>query len=302
MNNQIAYTIGSKSLVVFLPNSGPKTVSKDHPLYQKVEDYILGTKVEDFDPEVLEGMLSRTKKFVSWSNNSGLSITNGVISYNGQKIHNGLTKRILSLMDQNKETSPLVNFLDNLMKNPSRTSVNELYLFLEHNDLPITPDGCFLAYKKVKDNYFDCHSGTIDNSVGQKPSMPRNEVDDRRENTCSQGLHFCSYSYLAHFQGARVVVLKINPADVVSIPSDYNNAKGRCSTYEVIAEIPLETLQEDNILEKPQDPYGEEFFNEYLENTENYDDLYGCFEDEDDTYDYFEDEDDQEDNEVVILF
>ena len=32
------------------------------------------------------------------------------------------------------------------------------------------------------------------------------------------------------------MILKINPANVVSIPSDYDNAKGRCCEYEVIAE------------------------------------------------------------------
>ena len=33
------------------------------------------------------------------------------------------------------------------------------------------------------------------------------------------------------------MILKINPADVVSVPNDYNGAKGRCSKYEVIAEV-----------------------------------------------------------------
>ena len=33
------------------------------------------------------------------------------------------------------------------------------------------------------------------------------------------------------------MILKINPADVVSIPTDYNGAKGRCCKYEVIAQV-----------------------------------------------------------------
>ena len=33
------------------------------------------------------------------------------------------------------------------------------------------------------------------------------------------------------------MILKIDPADVVSIPTDYNGAKGRCAKYEVIAEV-----------------------------------------------------------------
>jgi hypothetical protein len=71
--------------------------------------------------------------------------------------------------------------------------------------------------------------------------MERNAVDDNKDVTCSAGLHFCSRSYLDHFGGDRIMILKINPADVVSIPSDYNDAKGRACRYEVIGELEGET-------------------------------------------------------------
>jgi hypothetical protein len=134
---------------------------------------------------------------------------------------------------------PLVAFMENLMTNPSKRAVDELYGFLEKNSLPITPDGHFLAYKKVRQNYFDCHTGKMDNSVGKVVEMERNEVDDNKDQTCSAGLHFCSQEYLPHFGGgdSRVVIVKINPRDVVSIPVDYNNAKGRACRYEVIGEV-----------------------------------------------------------------
>jgi hypothetical protein len=131
----------------------------------------------------------------------------------------------------------MASFMENLMSNSSKRAVDELYGFLEKNNLPITPDGHFLAYKRVRDNYFDVHSGTMDNSVGKIVEMERNEVDDNKDRTCSAGLHFCSHSYLGHFGGDRVVIVKINPRDVVSIPSDYNDSKGRACRYEVIGEV-----------------------------------------------------------------
>jgi hypothetical protein len=67
--------------------------------------------------------------------------------------------------------------------------------------------------------------------------MERHEVNDNKDITCSSGLHFCGMSYLSHFGGERTVIVKINPADVVSIPSDYNEAKGRACRYEVIGEL-----------------------------------------------------------------
>ena len=76
------------------------------------------------------------------------------------------------------------------------------------------------------------------NMVGDVVVQKRNEVDDIRDNVCSNGLHFCSLSYIPKYHGGtgRVMIVKINPADVVSIPSDYDNAKGRCCKYTVIGE------------------------------------------------------------------
>jgi hypothetical protein len=108
---------------------------------------------------------------------------------------------------------------------------------LEKNNLPITSDGHFLAYKKVRKDFKDCHTGTMDNSVGKIVEMERHEVDDNANNTCSNGLHFCSKEYLNHFGGERTVIVKINPADVVSIPTDYDFSKGRACRYEVIGEL-----------------------------------------------------------------
>jgi hypothetical protein len=127
--------------------------------------------------------------------------------------------------------------MHNLHKNPSKRAVEELYGFLEKGALPITPDGYFLAYKKVRANYMDCHTGTISNHVGAVVEMERNEVDDDKDRTCSAGLHFCSQEYLKSFGGERTMILKIDPKDVVSIPSDYNDSKGRTCRYEVIGEL-----------------------------------------------------------------
>ena len=170
--------------------------------------------------------------------NGSITVNDGVVRYKNTELHNSLTKRMLSMMREGFDVAPLAAFLENLMSNPSATAVNELYGFLESNDLPITPDGHFLAYKKVREDYKDYHTNTFDNSVGQVLEMPRNQVDDKRDNTCSTGFHFCSLEYLGAFHGGsgRVVILKINPRDVVSIPSDYNNSKGRACIYTVVGE------------------------------------------------------------------
>lgn len=160
------------------------------------------------------------------------------VYYNGEQVHGNLARRITAMVKEGFSVQPLLLFLDNLMENPSKRAVDELYGFLESARLPITDDGHFLAYKSVRQDFKDHHSGTMDNSVGQVVQMERNRVDEDKDRTCSYGLHFAAHQYAEGFgRGGRMVVLKINPKDVVAIPSDYNNQKGRCCRYEVIEEV-----------------------------------------------------------------
>lgn len=217
--------------VVIVIDGTPHTINKTHMTYNKVVEAI---KAGLWDQ--VKQLINPVKVLVNYSRGN-LSIVNGELFWKGQPFHNALATRIVQMLEDGFNIDPMVNFMNNLMQNPSKRAVDELYGFLEKNSLPITPDGHFLAYKKVRGDYKDCHTGTMDNSVGRVVSMERNMVDDNRDNTCSTGLHFCSHSYLSSFGGERVVIVKINPADVVSIPSDYNNAKGRTCRYEVIGEV-----------------------------------------------------------------
>jgi hypothetical protein len=60
-----------------------------------------------------------------------------------------LQKRIMSFLDDELPIDALIKFWENCQLNPEFRAIEELYLFLEHNGLPITDDGCFIAYKKV---------------------------------------------------------------------------------------------------------------------------------------------------------
>ena len=177
-----------------------------------------------------------------------VQVEGGIVYLDSQALHNTLTDRMIQMLDDGFDIGPLSNFLANLMDNPSFRAVTELYDFMEASDLPITEDGYFIAYKRVRNDYYDIYSGTMDNSIGAVVEMPRNAVDEDKDRTCSSGLHFCSRSYLRSYGTGydnRTVIVKINPRDVVSIPSDYGNAKGRTCRYVVIGE--LEHGAEDNI-------------------------------------------------------
>lgn len=253
------YMIQGNNIVVVI-GTQPHTINKTHVAYEKVKEAIRtgnwDTVKKIIDPE----------KVVLDYGNGRIAVQGEKLFWDGHEMHNALSRRMIQMLQEDFPIEPLAKFMENLQENPSFRAVNELYGFLENNSLPITPDGHFLAYKKVRDDFMDVHSGTVMNkpayaltddekaampvTSGKKKevtvavengvtvvSMPRNMVNDDKNQTCSEGLHFCSKEYLNHFGGERIVILKINPRDVVSIPSDYNNSKGRAARYEITGEL-----------------------------------------------------------------
>lgn len=222
------------------------TISRENPNFETARQAL-----SDKDVETLIAAIKPIKRVEAMISKYGqVRVENDCVYYGDEVVHGVLVDRILEFARKGFDFDPLAMFLDNLMQNPSKTAVDELYLFLESSEtpMPITEDGHFLAYKKVRHDFKDIYSGTVDYSIGAKPSMPRNSVNDNRNQTCSSGLHFCSLSYLRSFgsysavssygsypsAGDVVIIVKINPRDVVSIPSDYSNAKGRACLMEVI--------------------------------------------------------------------
>jgi hypothetical protein len=226
------YLIQGKNIVVIIDNQ-PYTVTSTHIGYEKLKQAI-----KDNDWDAVKQVVDPAKEILSYGAGH-VAVQGSKVFYKEREMSGVLTNRLIEMYQDGFPVEPLIMFMENLMQNPSKRAVEELYGFLEKGNLPLTPDGHFLAYKKVRADFLDIHSGTMSNAPGTVVKMERNEVDDDQNRTCSAGLHFCSKEYLAHFGGhdSRTVILKINPRDVVSIPADYNATKGRACRYEVIGEL-----------------------------------------------------------------
>ncbi|AXQ68333.1 RIIB lysis inhibitor [Caulobacter phage CcrBL10] len=149
----------------------------------------------------------------------------------------GTFKRVLA---EGFDMEPLTNFIANVDLNPDKSIAADLYAFLEKGRNPLTPDGMFHAFKRVGEDYFDLHSHTVEYKIGSTVSMDRDKCDPNRNQTCSRGLHACSFDYLQSFHGGRgkIIIVEINPKDVTAIPTDYNLTKLRCCEMKVLGEIP----------------------------------------------------------------
>ena len=223
------YQISDRGVTVFI-DSKPRQFAVTHSQYPLIVEAIHA------GDEVSVRLHTDVAKSINLQTSGRVRIEDDHVFVGDREVHGNIVDRILAMVAlKSKAVDGLIKFLDRVHDNVSKSVLDELFDFIEACDLPMTDDGCFLTYKFVRADFTDCHTGTFDNSVGQSPEMPRNEVDDRRNVTCSDGLHVCSLQYLGsgHW-GKRVVVCKVAPEDVVSVPLEYGNAKMRVCKYTVV--------------------------------------------------------------------
>lgn len=230
--NSLIRTEDGMSLVI---NGKPYTVSSTHPRWEAIRDAL---RASDWD--VIPSLINTAKALEQYAGICEIYVDAeaGIVTFNGEEIVGVLVEHIISMMEDNFDITPMVLFLTNLMQNPDPAARMEAYGWMSANGVTITEDGFLLAWKRVQDDYKSFYDSKTDNSIGSIPELKRSDCDSNSSHTCSRGLHFCSQAYLPQYHGGqgRVLMLKINPADIVSIPTDYNNAKGRACKYEVVGE------------------------------------------------------------------
>jgi hypothetical protein len=247
MNDNVTAIVSRNSISLNI-NYEFFTLDSSHPNYYAVLDlirlyrgYSLATIAQELrDLASVPAFIAR-KLAEDPSGELTIDDKSHIVYYKGTPLKGYDTERLIEMLRDGFDVTPLVNFIKRRQLNPLPGAVDELYLWLEKSNMPLTTDGCFLAYKKVNRNYTSIYDGRTMNAVGTTVSMARRELaDSDRNRTCSAGLHFCSWDYLPCFgssSGSRVVVVKVAPEDVVAIPNDYDNAKGRAWRYEVVSEV-----------------------------------------------------------------
>lgn len=245
-DHDIAMIGNGRSLTFVIDSVDVYTISSENPNFESARRAV----TEKNFVNLLAAVKPVTVISTLASQVRGIEVGEHTVTFDGREIHGVLVDRILEFAREGFDFEPLAKFLERLMANPSKTAVDELYIFLENakTPMPITSDGKFLAYKKVRSDYMDIYSGTVRYAVGDEPEMERNQVDDNRANTCSAGLHFCSIGYLPSFgycnpENTRIMQVEIDPAEVVSIPLDHSNEKGRAARMKVVGELTTEQYE-----------------------------------------------------------
>lgn len=243
------YITNANAIILILSNGERVRVEKTDKNYAKILNVF--TLPKDEQESTVLGIVNPLNSFKA----DGFVIVGDNITFQGNPLPKALVTKILSIIRDGLPIEHFEKFWENLKENPSAQSVAELTDFLSYKELPITEDGYLIAYKGVKDDYYSStgnkdtivlqgtvnDQGQIYNGVGEIIEVARNCVDDDRTNECSFGLHCGSLDYARGFS-SRMVLVKVNPKDVVSVPKDYSFQKCRVSKYEVVSDFVEEII------------------------------------------------------------
>lgn len=243
-NNNIQFFKTDDFITLIWPNeAASRTIFKsENPTAYKRASYLISAGRYDELADVTDDW-NVILTSIQWPND--VQYRDGMLLYKGAPIHNVLSKKILEkIKSGDTDVDPEVNFLESCLRNPSHIAVDDLYLFLtNHESVPITEDGAVLMYKKVRDDFTSYFTGKdgkhVDWSPGTVVTMDRADCDPDRDRTCSSGLHTCTRDYLPFFYGneGRVILVKVFPEDITSIPAEYGHQKCRSCRAESIREI-----------------------------------------------------------------
>lgn len=300
-------TSGPDGSVLTVSGDVEASITSESTTFAEAVSYLSSERPEDLDPDAVRALVDPRAGVEKYINrvSDRVSFRGANLLFDGDPVHSSLAQTIIRLSSQDESGDPtkLIKFLENLMNNPSEHSRDQLYDWIAPRNITITQDGHFLAYKGLREDFTSINSGPgivnnveftgdthLDNSPGNIVEFPRTKVVANSSIGCAVGLHAGTHRYASSFAQGRLVLVKINPRDVVSVPTDCDAQKLRVCRYEVLEEVQAEI--EDVLWTDEDGDLGDSILQE--EDDDINSDWNDPWDDEDD-WDSYEDEDDDED-------
>lgn len=253
---------GERSSVTVFIGSEMLVAAKEHNNFPRICEF-LGELSKSYGPDVpadevetLRGLFDVSvpisKKFNTVSER--VSINAGRVFFDLVAVDNAVSQAIMRFYAEDKDFMPLVNFMEKIEQNPNPHSREHLYRWLRDRHFSLCLDGDFIAYKGVRGTLKSVTSGDavvngettkgyIPNEPGTVIEMARDQVTFDPSQGCSRGLHAGNWSYAQDFAQGAVLSVKINPRDVVSVPTDSSDQKLRVCRYRVVGQVTSESKE-----------------------------------------------------------
>lgn len=252
-------TSNNGATLTVIVDGQPRTIAETHPNFRTLRDYLMSTPNLDREKvlSLLDFAAAVGTRLEALSDR--VRLNGSTLYFDGDPIEGPMVDHIVRLVKEGDEGGwrPWVNAMSKLAENPSKHSREAFYTWITGRNIQLTPDGDFIAYKAVKvvpgdgdetERFVSIHSGraivdnvVVDGHIPNKPGsvieMPRSEVEHDPSIGCHTGLHAGTYDYASSFGSGHVsklLIVKINPRDVVSVPTDCNAQKLRTCRYTVL--------------------------------------------------------------------
>jgi len=259
--------IDQQSIIVA---DGPASIliAASDPTYEAVRRYVVDEHGDDF--EVVRDLMDTYRTGVKAATAEAVTVVDGDIAdgeaepyriVHGDPVEEVVLAAAIRLTNSSADLAPLGAFLRRLERNPSQASRSQLFGWLKAGGFTLTTDGLIVGYKSVRSDGRSAHvgrepvtvvhqNGSVETVTGNVPYpvgatvwMARDLVDDDRDSPCSVGLHVGTFDYAEHFSDRMLVVL-VDPADVVAVPRDASGQKMRVCRLVVAARHDGDQLSE----------------------------------------------------------
>jgi len=253
---QIQFTVvgdgADSGIIAFIDGQAFVATSANNPSFGEI---VQGCIADDPSvAELFDTAAAVARKFESLSRR--ITTDGESLFLDGDPLNSTVANQVMEFMAAGVDDwQPLVAFIENTEANPNPESVEQLYNWIEAERLTLTEDGYIVGYKGVerKDDgsLVSVHSGRalvdgieftgqIPNEVGTEVSMPRSAVEFNPARGCSNGLHVGTYEYASGWAKGALLEVHVNPADVVSVPTDCGAQKMRVSKYFIVGDEVVE--------------------------------------------------------------
>ena len=267
MQYSITSRDGHSVITVFQDNGLPLVADSDNPNFKAILDAVMDGHHERLD-ELFAPIRKVIREFTRLSDK--VTVKGDQVLFDGQPLHNSISKEILRFVDAGtQEGEPLVKFVERVYANPSEHSRSQMYEWLDRHEFSLSPRGYIIGYKSVRSRnggdfaYQSITSGSepvlvddkeyighIPQNIGSLVEIARDKVDDNSGVGCSAGLHVSNYRYASTWTiHDAVLAVEVDPADVVSVPSDSSFEKVRVCRYRVLKVV----NEESNSVVWPED-------------------------------------------------
>lgn len=242
---------GSQTLIVLIPDGQVFTFPSEHPNFVTARDLAFSDNApKDADSYRKLFDVEEAVRDLFGVITDRVRVAEGIVYFDDVRVHNTVTERILDFMEQGRtDLSPLARFMENVNDNPNEKCRETLFEWLEANKLALDDDGHVICFKGVSSNYTPSRRGPgivdgvdlgdnalIEYKPGSIVSIERSKCNEGAAH-CGVGLHVANEKFARNFNGQRVIEVRVNPRDVVSVRLDGRD-KIRCCRLRVVGDVP----------------------------------------------------------------